>query len=420
VIAVDQYDLGLAVLGVALLGAAVIPRLLSERPLSLPIIYLAGGFALFAAPLGLPEPDPHVHEAFAVRLTEITVIVSLMGVGLRLDRAVGWGAWSSTWRLLAITMPLSIAAVGLLGWWAGLLPATALLAGSVLAPTDPVLASDVQVAPPGEGDAGETRFALTSEAGLNDALAFPFTNAALAAAGASSAAWIGGWVVEDVLVKLAVGLVLGFLAGRLLGWLAFRFSGKGSLAETAEGFVALAATILTYGLTELAHGYGFLAVFVAAVTLRAVERDHEYHAVLHEFTDGIERLLSVLLLILVGGAVATGALDALTPALAGVGLAAVLVVRPLFGWLGLLGSDVPHADRAAIAFFGIRGMGSLYYAAYALQEADFGAEAELWALVIFAVVVSVTVHGIASTPVLARLDARREAATEAGSSSSVA
>ena len=407
-IAIDQYDLALAVLGMALLGAAIVPGLLAERPLSLPIVYLGLGFAFFALPLGLPDPDPVANGAAAERLTEITVLVSLMGVGLKLDRPVGWRSWQPTWRLLAITMPLSIAAVALLGWWAGLLPATALLVGAVLAPTDPVLASDVQVAPPGEGDAGDTRFALTSEAGLNDALAFPFTNAALAAAGAGSAAWIGGWVVEDVVVKLSVGLLLGVAFGLVLGWLAFRIPGEGSLAKSAEGFVAIAATLLTYGVTELAHGYGFLAVFVAAVTLRAVERDHEYHGVLHGFTDAVEQLFTVVLLVLVGGAVAGGALDALTPGLAAVGLASIFLVRPLFGWLGLIGTGLDPADRAAIAFFGIRGMGSLYYAAYAAEQADLPGMDAVWALTIFVVVVSVVVHGVASTPVLARLDRRRK------------
>lgn len=412
--ALDQYDLVLAVLGVALLGAAAMPRLLAERPLSIPIVYLALGWALFALPLGLPDPDPITHGHAAERLTEVTVIVSLMGVGLKLDRPVGWRRWAATWRLLAVTMPLCIGAVALLGWWAGLLPATALLAGAVLAPTDPVLASDVQVAPPGEGDEGETRFALTSEAGLNDALAFPFTNAALAATGAAGAAWVGGWVVEDVLVRIGLGLVVGLVCGRALGWLAFRLPGAGKLAETAEGFVALAATLLTYGLAELAHGYGFLAVFVAAVTLRAVERDHEFHGVLHGFTDAIERLLTVLLLVLVGGAVAGGALGELTLALGAVGVALVFVIRPLAGWVGLLGSDVGPADRAAISFFGIRGMGSLYYAAHAAQEAQLANLGRLWALTLFVVVLSVVVHGVASTPVLAHLDRQRSPSASGG------
>jgi len=407
VIALDQYDLALAVLGLALLGAAVMPGLLAERPLSVPIVYLGLGFALFALPLGLPAPDPAAEPEAAERLTELTVIVSLMGVGLKLDRPVGRRSWMPTWRLLGITMPQSIVAVTVLGWWAGLLPATALLLGAVLAPTDPVLASDVQVAPPGEGDAGDTRFALTSEAGLNDALAFPFTYAALAAAGAGSAAWVGGWILEDVVLRLLVGLAIGLVAGRLLGWLAFRLPGAGNLAETAEGFVALAATLLTYGLTELAHGYGFLAVFVAAVTLRAAERGHEYHGVLHGFTDAVERLLTVLLLVLVGGAVAGGALADLTPALAAVGVASILVIRPLFGWLGLLGTGLDPADRAAIAFFGIRGMGSLYYAAFAAQEGGLPGMDEVWAVTIFVVVISVVVHGVASTPVLMALDRRR-------------
>lgn len=405
--AVDQYDLALAVLGLALLGAAIVPRLLAERPLSLPIVYLGLGFAFFALPLGLPDPDPVANALATERLTEVTVIVSLMGVGLKLDRPVGWRSWQPTWRLLAITMPLSIAAVALLGWWAGLLPATALLVGAVLAPTDPVLASDVQVAPPGEGDAGDTRFTLTSEAGLNDALAFPFTNAALAAGGAGSAAWTGGWVVEDVVLKLTAGLLIGVASGLGLGWLAFRLPGEGSLAKSAEGFVAVAATFLTYGVTELAHGYGFLAVFVAAVTLRTVERDHEYHGVLHGFTDAVEQLFTVVLLVLVGGAVAGGALDALTPALAAVGLASILLVRPLLGWLGLFGTGLDPADRAAIAFFGIRGMGSLYYAAYAAQATELPGMDAVWALTLFVVVVSVVVHGVASTPVLMRLDRRR-------------
>src|SRR5688500_15495284 len=138
--------------------------------------------AAFALPLAVPRPDPVEDGESVKRLAELVVIVSLMGSGLRLDRPVGWRSWMLTWRMLAIAMPITIVGAAFLGWWMlGFLPATALLLGAVLAPTDPVLASDVQVGPPGEEEEDEVRFTLTSEAGLNDGLAFPFTNAAIAA-----------------------------------------------------------------------------------------------------------------------------------------------------------------------------------------------------------------------------------------------
>ena len=167
------------------------------------------GFAAFALPLGLESPDPLEQGKLTERLTELAVIVALMGAGLKLDRPPGWRTWMSTWRLLAITMPLTIAAAAVLGWWvAGFVPATAMLLGAVIAPTDPVLATEVQVGAPGEGyeerEAGkhdpagaevEVRFSLTSEAGLNDGLAFPFTYAAIAMAiaGPAPGNWIGCW-----------------------------------------------------------------------------------------------------------------------------------------------------------------------------------------------------------------------------------
>jgi NhaP-type Na+/H+ or K+/H+ antiporter len=224
---VDLIDLCYAVLGLAALLAGLLPRLLASRPLSMPIVFLGLGMALFALPLGLPDPNPLRHPHLTERLTEIGVIVALMGAGLKLDRRLGWRSWSTTWRLLAIAMPLTIAGTALLGWWwVGLAPAAAMLLGSALAPTDPVLASDVQVGEPGGHEEGEdvVRFSLTSEAGLNDALAFPFVYAAIAMAaqGANPAAWIGEWLAVDVVYKVVVGIAVGALVGRMLGWLFFR------------------------------------------------------------------------------------------------------------------------------------------------------------------------------------------------------
>jgi NhaP-type Na+/H+ or K+/H+ antiporter len=158
---------------------------------------------------------------------------------------------------------VTIAAVALLGWWwAGLVPAAALLLGAALAPTDPVLASDVQVGEPTdeEDSEDEVRFALTSEAGLNDGLAFPFVNAAIAMALDAGGGWFGEWLARDVLYKCAAGILGGLLVGKMLGRLFFRAKRHSlRLSRHSEGFLALAATFLAYGLVELAGGYGFLA-----------------------------------------------------------------------------------------------------------------------------------------------------------------
>jgi sodium/hydrogen antiporter len=402
-------DLAFAIAGVAALLAGLLPRLLEGRPLSLPVTFLGLGMVIFALPLDLPVPDPLEHKELAEHLSEVCVIVALMGAGLKLDRPIGWRRWSSTWRLLAIAMPVTIAATALLGWWwLGFAPAAALLLGSALAPTDPVLASDVQVGEPTEDEDSEdeVRFSLTSEAGLNDALAFPFVYLAITLAAHKS---LLTWVGIDVVYKLAVGVLLGLGTGWLLGRLFFRASKDAvRLAKHAEGFIAVAVTFLAYGITEVAGGYGFLAVFVCAVMIRSSERTHDYHQVLHDFTEQIERLLTVLLLLLFGGAVVHGLLSELTWAAAGVGLVLLFVIRPLAAWLSLRGSPGTKGEHAVIAFFGIRGIGSFYYLAYATAAATFAEAEALWALVGFVVIVSVVVHGVSATPIMQRLDRRHE------------
>jgi NhaP-type Na+/H+ or K+/H+ antiporter len=402
-----------ALAGLAFLGGAIIPRLVGHLPASPPMLFLGLGLLVFSLPLGLGTVDPIEHSKLTEYLTEIGVIVSLMGAGLKLDRPLGWSTWQPTVRLLAITMPLTILLTALVGWWAvGLAPATALLLGAVLAPTDPVLAAEVQVGPPG-GDPHEEddlRFSLTSEAGLNDALGFPFTNAAvaMAVAGTNPSGWLLEWLAIDVAYKLAVGLVAGILIGKLLGVIVFRTPDNLRLASRGEGFVALAGTFLAYGVTELVNGYGFLAVFVAAVALRRSESDNDYHQTLHDFAEQTEQLLMIALVVLLGGAIAGGILGPLTWQAALAGLAVLFVIRPLVAWFSLSATTTPKRERAAIAFFGIRGIGSLYYLAYALNETEFAETELLWALVAFTVLVSIVVHGTTASMVTRRLDEVRE------------
>lgn len=414
----DPVGIVYAAIGVATLIAALLPRLLGRVPLSMPMVFVGAGIAVFTLFPGLPDPAPTENAPIALHLTEICVIVSLMGAGLAINRGFSWRTWSTTWRLLAITMPVSIAAVALLGWWGlGLGAASALLLAAALAPTDPVLASEVQVSEPltedEHGDDDEARFAITSEAGLNDGLAFPFTYAAIAIslAGLAPSGWLGGWLLIDVVWRLTVGVAVGLGVGWLLQRLFFSsFSQRWGFADKADGFIALAATFLAYGAAEVAEGYGFIAVFVCACTVRAAEQAHGLHAVMHTFVEQIERLLTVAVLILLGGAVARGLLESLTPP--DIVLAAVflLVIRPVAGWLALTPGKTGPRERGVIAFFGVRGVGSLFYIAYALENGEFPGGDRLWAIVSVVILGSILIHGVAATPTMALLDrARRRA-----------
>ena len=234
-------------LGAIILMTAWLPMVLRKMPLSLPIFCVAAGAALFTLPSLRPfAVHPLAFPLATERLSELVVIVSLMGAGLKIDRLIGLRRWGLTWRLLGIAMPITIVSVAALAF--GLLGmglAAALLIGASLAPTDPVLASDIQVGAPGEGEEDEARFALTSEAGLNDSLAFPFVNLAIVmAATTSSASDLCPWLIRDILWKLSAGITMGYLVGRALGYLTFHIPSRANLSRTGDGFVALGATFL--------------------------------------------------------------------------------------------------------------------------------------------------------------------------------
>jgi NhaP-type Na+/H+ or K+/H+ antiporter len=412
----NWYVVLLGGVGLLILGVAWLPALVHRSPLSLPIACVLLGFALFSIPGTGPDPSLLEYPHLAERLTELTVIVALMGAGLKLDRPLGWRAWATTWRLLGIAMPLSIVAIALLGSaFLGLTAASALLLGAALAPTDPVLASSVQVGPPQDAEEDEVRFALTSEAGLNDGLAFPFVHLAIAVAlhGVGLGGWTWEWLGVAVLWKIAAGIGVGLLVGQVLGHVIFHYVEGSSILEIGDTLAALGITLLAYALAELVHGYGFLAVFVTALTLRHKERSHHYRARLHEFSEQLERLFMMVLLILFGGALAGGLLAPLTWGAAAVGLLCLLAVRPLAGLVSLTGSGLRFDEQAAISFFGIRGIGSFYYLAYAYNTEAFGNLDVVFTLVGFVVLGSILLHGITAAPIMGWLDRRWRSASAA-------
>ncbi|WP_210486900.1 cation:proton antiporter [Microvirga antarctica] len=406
-----SYILVLAAFGALVLLTAWLPMLLREAPLSLPIVCVAIGMALFWLPaLRGAMPHPGEHATIVEHVSELVVIISLMGAGLKIDRPAGFRSWRVTWRLLAFAMPLTIAAIVILGHWLlGLGVATALLLAASLAPTDPVLASDVQVGPPQTGEEDETRFALTSEAGLNDSLAFPFVMAAIALskAGESGAAWFWQWAAVDVVWRLACGVAIGLAAGAALGWLLFHMPNRARLSRTGDGFVALGVTCLVYAVTEMVHGYGFVAVFVSALAMRATERNHHYHEKLHDFAEQLERLLMMVVLVMLGGMVTSGELlRGLTWQAVAFAVIVVFLVRPIAAWVSLSRVGCPASERAVISFFGIRGIGSIYYLAYALTRGVFAEPDLLWSTLGLVILISILIHGATVTPVMRFLDRR--------------
>ncbi|HEY0977034.1 MAG TPA: cation:proton antiporter [Flavobacteriales bacterium] len=404
-LASDHYIVLLLFLGLVFLSAAVLPRLLRNVFVSMPLVHIAFGALLGWLTSGRFVADPVEHGTWVERLAEMAVIISLMSAGLKLDRPIGLARWASTWRLLIITMPLCIALLVVGGHWLlGLPLAAAVLLGAVLAPTDPVLASDVQVGPPGEGGEDEARFALTSEAGLNDGLAFPFVNLALVLAATGLAgAGLGEWLLVDVLWKIVAGTGMGIAIGHVVAKLVFRFRAWDAISD---GFVAIALTFVAYAATELVHGYGFLAVFAAAVMFRRNERNKVDHKELHDFSEQVERMLMSVLLILFGMALVHGLLDPLGWKGLVLGSFFLLVARPVAGWLGLIGTTMPGRFRAVIAVYGIRGIGTFYYLAYGLNHTELadGTAREVWAVAAWVVLLSVLLHGTTANFVLERVD----------------
>ncbi|SFS13066.1 cation:proton antiporter [Sphingomonas jatrophae] len=404
----EPYILAMTGFGVLVALVAWLPLALRRLPLSLPICCIGLGLGLFALP-GIPfTPSPMIFPKFTEHMTEVVVIIALMGAGLKLDRSFDWREWRVTWRLLAVTMPLSIFAIAWVGGALLALPAaTALLLGAALAPTDPVLASDVQVGPPKTGEEDEVRFGLTSEAGLNDGLAFPFVYFAIALAAASGSfetEWVTHWFALDILWKGIGGVAVGWLIGRATGWLTFHMPAETRIAQTGDGLIALAATFFTYGVGELLHVYGFVAVFICALTLRAAHRNHDFQRDMHDFTEQVERLVMMCLLLLFGGALLTGLLAPVGWREWAAALLILLVVRPATGLLGMIGLKATRSEKLTLAFFGIRGVGSFYYMAFAATRMEIADEARVWAIVGLVVLLSILLHGLTVTPIMRTVD----------------
>ncbi len=390
----ESYILILLLLGVIGFLMSWLSVELEDKVISFPMIMVALGALLYLLPLDLPDPDPMLHNTFFYHLTELAVIISLMGTGLKVNRKFSVSNFRIPLLLVFVTMIGCIAAVAFSGLLIGLLPASALLLGAVFAPTDPVIADDVQVKFH-EKDEHAVTFSLTSEAGLNDGMAFPFTWFAVLAAvyGFEETGWIDDWLIRDVGYRIVMGGLLGFILGRALAYALFTLPKRFSFPSIRREFIAVACTFLVYGLVEAVHGYGFIAVFVAGLALRHYEREHEFHYEMHEFIDQVEKILLAIVLVLLGGYAVTHMFHDINWDSILLVMLFLFIIRPLFGSLALIKSGMNNKKKMIISFMGMKGVGSFFYLAFALDKADFAQAHELWATTGFLVLASVVIHG---------------------------
>jgi NhaP-type Na+/H+ or K+/H+ antiporter len=444
-----------AVAGLLLLVMALSDSVLARLPLSTSMLYLALGAAVSPLWLDWIHIAPATHAHALERMAEIVLLLSLFGSGLKMSVGLRDGRWLLPLRLATVSMVATVALIALAGVaWLGLPLGAAILLGGILAPTDPVLASDVQVAEPTDRD--RLRFSLTGEAGLNDGSAFPFVLLGLGVLGLhdlGDSLW--RWLAIDVVWRVVAGIGIGAALGTLVGRLVLFLRRQHKEAVGLDNFLALGLIGLSYGLASLAQSYGFLAVFAAGVALRRLEQrasaqapapaapaaasaasrrkrsadvaaaahadpdvkealkaatDPEHapafmaHAVL-SFNEQMERIAEVVAVIAVGTL-----LWAVDWSRVSWGFVAFLLlfVRPVSVLLGLARSQTSTSQRALIGWFGIRGIGSLFYLAYAINHgvaAD--SAATMTALVLSAVVVSIVVHGISVTPLMNLYERRK-------------
>jgi sodium/hydrogen antiporter len=404
----DLYALGLVFVGIAVVAALAALSHQHERAFSASLIYLTLGLGAATAIelLDVHWLDPVDDAEVVERLAEFCVIVALFSTGLKLDRELTWAAWASVARLLAVVMPLTIVAIAVFGTQVmGLSLAAAVVLGGALSPTDPVLAGDIGVGPPGEEDETEPNFSVTGEAGLNDGLAFPFVLFGLFAAAQGDWDWLGEWVAADVLYAVSIGVAIGAAAGYGLAALFVPLRDRELLSRDLDGWMAIAAVLLIYGLTEVVGAYGFLAAFAGGLTFRRYERDHEYNRSVHAGAETVEKLTELAIILLLGSIVTLEGLS--EPGWGGWLLVPVvlLVIRPLTVLAAFVGSGTSMRERLFLGWFGVRGVGSLYYAAVAVAVGTLGAENEItlfWTVVVCSIV-SIIAHGASASPLARRL-----------------
>ena len=420
--------------GLLMLTRGLTTTTLKKLPFTSAILYLAVGILLGPTLFNLFYFDPLKQSGLLEVLTEIAVLISLFSAGIKMPVPATWVKWRAPVRLAWVSMTITVALIaGFAHFVLGLPIGAGILLGAILAPTDPVLATDVQTRHPGDKD--QLRFTLTCEAGMNDGTAFPFVMLGLGLLGLHELGDFGWrWVAVEVVWATVGAIAIGVIGGMLTAHVGWKLRGMEDKHEVLDDLVGLGLIAVVYGFAVWVDTWGFLAVFFAGVALRHTEMklaksagvkaeklegedaqtkaatpapDGEAqppHIVSVEalvFKEHLERLSELMLVLLLGGMMVRGYW---TWTAVGFAFFLFLVARPASVLIGLIGTRTSMRIRGISAWFGVRGIGSIYYLSYAIQH---GLPTELARtmiqLTLVVITLSIVVHGTSVKPLLNRL-----------------
>lgn len=436
--------------GGLLLARGMMASLLKHLPITPAIVYLLVGLLVGPTVLNVFHFNPLKESKLLEALTEVVVLISLFSAGVKMPAPVNFARWRAPVLLATVSMAASVGLIAAFGFYLLDLPLGAgILLGAILAPTDPVLATDVQTRHPDDRD--QLRFTLTCEAGMNDGSAFPFVMLGLGLLGLHDLGeWGQRWALVEVLWATGAGIAIGVACGVALAHVGRKLRGHPPRHDLMDDFLGLGLIGVVYGLSVMLDAWGFLAVFFAAVTLRQTELklinaelalpraaagtgpDAAFMATPVEvssevamagmasvavgppqpdstatiseralvFKEHLERLSELLLVLLIGGTLFASSWSWRAVALA---LFLFVVVRPASVFLGLAGTHTTWRIRGLVGWFGVRGIGSLYYLMFAIQHGlPEPLALELIELTLIVVTLSIFVHGVSVKPLLAR------------------
>lgn len=408
----DNVSLWYLILGTLLILISISSTFFEKIPLTTSIVYFLIGIGLGTDGISLINADLVERAKLFEHTAEIVVLISLFVAGLKLRLPFTRAHWETTLRLAFISMTITVALIALFAYYVLNLPVgAAVLLGAILAPTDPVLASGVQVKHPEDRD--RLRFSLTGEAGLNDGTAFPYVMLGLGLLGLHELGdYNVRWITVDLLWASFAGLAIGWLLGTVVTRFVVYLRERNKETVIIDDFLAMGLIALSYGLAHISYAYGFLAVFAAGLSMRKIEKHEKSDTIksshiksetisssVRSFTEQLERLgeiASVILLGVIFEARYFSLMNLLTVA------AILLFIRPLSVYLGLVGVKMGYYRKPLIAWFGIRGIGSIYYLAYSLNHGVEGDLAQTIAAIVYcAVIISIFVHGISGLPFMA-------------------